>query len=120
MEHGQNLTTLKPHIRKIRARAFFVKGDFVKIAYPIELFELGNMPQLYSSVAGNIFGMKALKNLRLEDINFSEKYIKSFKGPQFGVNGVRKFMNINNRPLTATVPKPKVGMTTEEHCKSWL
>ncbi|MDD5651427.1 MAG: type III ribulose-bisphosphate carboxylase [Candidatus Nanoarchaeia archaeon] len=111
------LSTLKPHIRKIRARAFEVKNNFVKIAYPIELFELGNMPQLYSSVAGNIFGMKALKNLRLEDIDFSEKYIKSFKGPQFGIDGVRKFMNIYNRPLTATVPKPKVGMTTEEHAK---
>nr|VDD88706.1 RuBisCO long chain, Form III-b [uncultured archaeon] len=76
------------------------------------------MPQLYSSVAGNIFGMKALKNLRLEDIDFSEKYVKSFKGPQFGIAGVRKFMNIYNRPLTATVPKPKLGMTTEEYCKT--
>jgi len=112
-----SLSTLKPHIRKIRARAFYIEGNFVKIAYPLELFELGSMPQLYSSVAGNIFGMKAVKNLRLEDIDFSEKYIKSFRGPQFGIDGVRKFMNIYDRPLTATVPKPKLGMTTDEYCK---
>src|SRR3989344_1288599 len=111
------LSTLKEHIRKIRARAFEVKGNYVKIAYPLLLFELGNMPQLYSSVGGNIFGMKAVNNLRLIDISFPEKYIKSFKGPKFGIEGVRKFMKIKDRPLTATVPKPKVGMFTEEHAK---
>ncbi len=111
------LTTLKEHIRKIRARAFHISGDLVKIAYPIELFELGSMPQIYSSVVGNIFGMKALKNLRIEDIEYPEIMLKSFLGPQFGISGVRKFMKVPKRPLTATVPKPKVGMTTEEHAK---
>ena len=111
------LTTLKEHIRKIRARAFHISGNLVKIAYPIELFELGSMPQLYSSVAGNIFGMKAIENLRLEDIEFPEAMVKSFLGPQFGIPGVRKFMKVPKRPLMCTVPKPKVGMTTEEHAK---
>ncbi|MAG26200.1 type III ribulose-bisphosphate carboxylase [Candidatus Pacearchaeota archaeon] len=118
------LTTLKPHIRKIRARAFSKSGDLYKIAYPSDLFELGSMPQIYSALAGNIFGMKAVKNLRLLDINFPDKMIRSFKGPQFGLHGVRKFMKVSKRPLTATVPKPKVGMTTSEHAKvgldSWL
>ncbi|MEM4271905.1 MAG: type III ribulose-bisphosphate carboxylase [Candidatus Pacearchaeota archaeon] len=111
------LTTLKEHIRKIRGRAFKISGNLVKIAYPIELFELGSMPQIYSSVAGNIFGMKALENLRLEDIQYPRQMLKSFLGPQFGIPGVRKFMKVPVRPLTATVPKPKVGMTTEEHAK---
>jgi len=111
------LTTQKPHIRKIRARAFHLSGDLVKIAYPIELFELGSMPQIYSSVVGNIFGMKALENLRLEDIQYPKIMVDSFPGPQFGIQGVRKFMKVKLRPLTATVPKPKVGMTTEEHAK---
>lgn len=111
------LTTLKEHIRRIRARAFSISGNLVKIAYPIELFELGSMPQLMSSVAGNIFGMKALKNLRLEDIEFSKKYISGFRGPQFGVEGIRKIMRVGKRPLTATVPKPKLGMNTKEYCE---
>jgi ribulose-bisphosphate carboxylase large chain len=111
------LSTLKPHIRKIRGRAFSFNKDYVKVAYPLELFELGSIPQLISAIGGNIFGMKAVNNLRLEDISFPKKYIKSFKGPQFGINGIRKFMKIKDRPLTATVPKPKVGMTTKEHTK---
>nr|VDD89056.1 RuBisCO long chain, Form III-b [uncultured archaeon] len=52
------LTTLKEHIRKMRGRVFSIRSDYVKIAYPIDLFELGNMPQIISSIAGNIFGMK--------------------------------------------------------------
>ncbi|MDP3917906.1 MAG: type III ribulose-bisphosphate carboxylase [Candidatus Woesebacteria bacterium] len=105
----------KPHIRKIRGRTFKIKGNLMWIAYPLELFELGSMPQLLSSVAGNIFGMKAVKNLRLEDIQFPEKYVKSFRGPQFGINGIKRIMKIKDRPLTATVPKPKLGMPTKEY-----
>ena len=113
------LTTINERIRRIRARAFWKdeKKKLVKTAYPIELFELGSMPQLWSSICGNSFGMKAVKNLRLLDADFPEIYIKSFSGPQFGLGGVRKFMKIPTRPMIATVPKPKVGMTTEEHAK---
>lgn len=114
----------KEHIRSIRGRAFHISGDLVYVAYPLDLFELGSMPQLFSSVGGNIFGMKAMNNLRLEDIYFSEKYLKSFRGPQFGINGVRNFMKVKQRPMIACVPKPKVGMYTEEHAdtayKFWI
>ena len=120
------LTTLKEHIRKIRARAFNFNGNYVKVAYPIELFELGSVPQLMSSIAGNIFGMKALRNLRLEDFELPRVYVESFKGPQFGIEGVfgKIFKMKKRRPLLAHVPKPKVGMTTEEHANvaknAWL
>lgn len=110
------LSNLKPHIRKIRARAFEIKKEYVKIAYPIELFELGSVPQLLSSFAGNVFGMKAVNNLRLEDVYFPKVLLKSFRGPEFGINRLRKMFKVSKRPLTVSVPKPKVGMTTEEHC----
>ena len=80
------------------------------------MFELGSVPQLLSSFAGNIFGMKAVNNLRLEDITIPKVMLNSFRGPEYGIHGIRKLFKINKRPLTATVPKPKVGMTTEEHC----
>lgn len=112
-----DLTTLKSHIRRIRARAFEIKGNYVKVAYPIELFELSNVPQLLSSFAGNIFGMKAVKNLRLEDVYFPKILINKYRGPRYGIKGIRKLFNVYDRPLTASVPKPKVGMTTDEHCR---
>ncbi len=110
------LTTLKPHIRELMAKAFEVKDDgLIKVAYPLELFELGSIPQLFSSVLGNIFGMRAIKRLRVLDIQFPEEYVKSFKGPQFGIKGVREKLKVYDRPILATVPKPKVGLTTEEY-----
>src|SRR3972149_9287069 len=58
------VTTMKPRIRKLMAKAYEIQGNLVKIAYPLALFELGNMPQILSSVAGNIFGMKAVQKVR--------------------------------------------------------
>jgi ribulose-bisphosphate carboxylase large chain len=109
--------TMKPRIKKLGAKVFEINGDYVKIAYPIELFEPGNMPQILSSIAGNIFGMKQIKNLRLEEVIFPEKLVKSFKGPKFGIEGIRKLLKIYKRPLTGTIIKPKVGLNEKEHAK---
>ena len=112
------LTTMTPEKRRLMAKAYELKGRWVKVAYPLDLFEAGNMPQVLSSIAGNIFGMKAVKNLRLEDVRWSPKLIKSFRGPQFGIDGIRKIFKVRDRPLSATVMKPKVGMSSEEHAQA--
>ena len=104
-------------IKKLGAKVFYIKGNFVKIAYPVELFELGNMPSILSGLAGNVFGMKAVKGLRLEDIDFPNKIIKSFKGPKYGIYGVRKRLGIEKRPLVGTIVKPKLGLTPEKHAE---
>ena len=70
-----------------------------------------------SSIGGNIYGMKSAKGLRWEDIRIPEKMLKSFKGPQFGIEGIRKYLHVYNRPLVGTIVKPKVGLTSEEHAK---
>jgi ribulose-bisphosphate carboxylase large chain len=111
------LAKLPDRIKKIMARVYSIEGNIIKIAYPLDLFEEGNIPQLLSSVAGNIFGMRAIKNLRLIDIEFPEEYIKHFKGPNFGIEGVRRKLGIKDRPLTATVPKPKVGFDPDEYAE---
>ncbi len=110
------LATMKEHIRKLMAKAYIVREDgLVKIAYPLELFELGSLPQLFSSVLGNVYGMRAIKRLKAIDIQFPEKYVKSFPGPNHGLYGVKKILGVEKRPILATVPKPKVGLTTEEY-----
>ena len=108
------VTTMKKHIKKLGAKAYYINPPWAEIAYPQILFEPGNMSQILSSIAGNIFGMKAIRNLRLEDVYWPKEMIKDFPGPQFGIKGVRDILKIYNRPITATVPKPKIGMYTEE------
>ena len=108
---------MKPRIRKLGAKVFEIKGNYVKIAYHLELFEPGNMPQILSSVAGNIFGMKIVNNLRLEDIHWPYEIVKSFKGPLFGIEGVRKLLRIPKRPICGSIIKPKLGLNEKEHAK---
>jgi ribulose-bisphosphate carboxylase large chain len=105
----------KEYVHKLSAKVYSIKGDMVKIAYPEKLFEKGNAPNILSSIAGNIFGMKAVKNLRLEDIQIPKELLNSFKGPQFGIEGIRKFMNVKNRPFVGTIVKPKLGLNTKDH-----
>jgi ribulose-bisphosphate carboxylase large chain len=113
---GKTLSPKVYHINKRKNR--------VRIAYPIELFELGSVPNILSSVGGNVYGMKSVEGLFWEDVRFPEKMLKSFKGPRFGIPGLRKRLNVYNRPLIGTIVKPKVGLTPEEHAKvayeSWL
>lgn len=111
------LTTMTLELRSLMAKAFKIDGNLVKIAYPIELFEPGNMPQMLSCFAGNIYGMRAVKYLRLLDLSIPLPILKSFKGPQFGIKGVRDLLKVYKRPITATVPKPKVGLTTEKYAE---
>ena len=111
------LTTEQPYVKRLAAHVYSIEGSIVKIAYPIELFEPANMPNILSSVAGNVFGLKALKNLRLLDIEFPKQLTSSFKGPAFGISGIRKLLNVPKRPLIGTIIKPKLGLETKDHAK---
>jgi ribulose-bisphosphate carboxylase large chain len=108
--------TEKKYVRKLAAKVFGIEGKRVKVAYPVELFEPGNLPQILSSVAGNVFGMKEIKSLRLVDLTIPDKLLKSFKGPKYGIKGIRKIFRIK-RPLLGTIIKPKIGLRTEDHVK---
>jgi len=109
------LTTEKPYVKHLAARVFKLEGHIAKIAYPIDLFEPGNMPNILSSVAGNVFGLKALKNLRLSDIDIPDILVKGFKGPKSGIEGIRKLLKVPERPLVGTIIKPKLGLKTRDH-----
>jgi ribulose 1,5-bisphosphate carboxylase large subunit-like protein len=100
-------------IEKLKAKVFEINGNFVKISYPIELFEEGSLPNLLSGIAGNIFGMKAVKNLRLMDAEFSKEYFKYFRGATFGFKAIKEIFKKKEGPIVASVPKPKVGYTSE-------
>lgn len=118
------LTTEKPYIKEKAATVFSIVGNDVRIAYPIELFEPGNMPNILSSVAGNVFGLEDVANLRLNDITFPKELISSFKGPKYGIEGVREITGVHGRPLVGTIVKPKLGLVVKDHAKvayeSWL
>ena len=111
------LTTVKPYVNRLSATVFEIDGDECSIAYPAELFEPGNMANILSSIAGNVFGLDALKRLRLNDVRFPAGLVKGFQGPKFGIDGVRELLRIEGRPLVGTIIKPKLGLKTSDHAE---
>ncbi len=85
------------------------------IAYNIDLFEEGSIANLTSSIIGNVFGFKALKSLRLEDMRIPPHYVKTFQGPPHGVVMEREYLNKYGRPLLGATVKPKLGLSPRNY-----
>jgi ribulose-bisphosphate carboxylase large chain len=81
------------------------------IAYDIDLFEEGSISNMTSSIIGNVFGFKALKALRLEDLRIPPHYHKTFQGPPHGIQVERDLLNKYGRPLLGCTVKPKLGLS---------
>jgi len=112
-------------VTRLSATAYSLRGDgTVKVAYPAELFEAGSLAQILSCIAGNIMGMKAVESIRLENCEWPEAITSAFPGPQYGHAVKHRLLDAGDRPAVATVPKPKVGLPTEEHARvgyeAWL
>src|ERR1700716_4392039 len=87
-------------------------GQYIAwIAYDLDLFEEGSIANMASSIIGNVFGFKALKALRLEDIRVPREYIKTFQGPPHGIVNEREMLNKHGRPLLGATTKPKLGLS---------
>src|SRR3954453_2945616 len=85
------------------------------IAHDIDLFEEGSIANLTSSIIGNVFGFKALKALRLEDMRIPPHYLKTFHGPPHGVVMEREYLNKYGRPLLGATVKPKLGLSARNY-----
>jgi ribulose-bisphosphate carboxylase large chain len=85
------------------------------IAYNIDLFEEGSIANLTSSIIGNVFGFKALKSLRLEDMRIPPHYVKTFQGPPHGVVVEREYLDKYGRPLLGATTKPKLGLSARNY-----
>ena len=84
---------------------------FAYIAYDIDLFEGGSIANLTASIIGNVFGFKAVKALRLEDMRIPVAYLKTFQGPATGVVVERERLDKFGRPLLGATTKPKLGLS---------
>ena len=88
---------------------------FAYIAYQCELFEEGSIANLTASIIGNVFGFKAVKALRLEDMRIPFAYLKTFQGPATGLIVERERMDKFGRPLLGATVKPKLGLSGKNY-----
>ncbi|KAL3610706.1 hypothetical protein D5086_001726 [Populus alba] len=85
------------------------------VAYPLDLFEEGSVTNMFTSIVGNVFGFKALRALRLEDLRIPPAYTKTFQGPPHGIQVERDKLNKYGRPLLGCTIKPKLGLSAKNY-----
>jgi 2,3-diketo-5-methylthiopentyl-1-phosphate enolase len=85
----------------------------INIAFPYVNFGT-QIPMLLSTVIGNISMMGRLKLL---DLHFPRSFVREFKGPKFGISGIRKLLDIPERPLLNNMIKPCTGFPPEVGAK---
>ena len=99
-----------------------VPGDdnayYTYIAYPLDLFEEGSVVNVLTSLVGNVFGFKAIRSLRLEDIRFPLAYVTTCGGPPHGIQVERDIMNKYGRGMLGCTIKPKLGLSAKNYGRS--
>ena len=85
------------------------------VAYPLELFEEGSVTSMMASITGNVFGFKAIRALRLEDLRIPVALVKTFQGPPAGIQVERDRLNKYGRPLLGATLKPKLGLSARNY-----
>jgi ribulose-bisphosphate carboxylase large chain len=80
-------------------------GAFFEVDLGIAPETTGNEP---AQLMNMLFGNCSLQpEVELLDVQFPRGYEKSFPGPRFGIDGLRKITGAEQRPLTCTALKPQ-------------
>jgi 2,3-diketo-5-methylthiopentyl-1-phosphate enolase len=82
----------------------------LQIAYPSH--NVGaQIPLLLATVYGECASAGEIKLL---DLHLPEAFVGAFKGPKFGLDGIRELVGAAGRPLLITMMKPAIGLTPKE------
>ncbi|MEA3644016.1 MAG: RuBisCO large subunit C-terminal-like domain-containing protein, partial [Lamprobacter sp.] len=85
----------------------------VRIAHPHANFG-PRLPNLLSAILGEgPFFAPDVPLIKLLDIQFPDRFLAAFEGPQFGLHGLRERWQIHNRPFFFGVIKPNIGLDPE-------
>ena len=89
------------------------KAAVVQLGFPIDAWDVNlNVPMMLLTIAGNAFAFST--KVRLLDVYFPKELAARFKGPKYGIPGIREKLGVYDRPLCLHIIKPKMGMTPQE------
>lgn len=119
---GTNYTvkTETPFARELNALVYNVdvERDIVWIAYPWRIFDRGgNVQNILTFIAGNVFGTKDIKGLKLLDVWFPSSMMEQYDGPSYTIDDMQDYLGFHNRPVLGTIVKPKIGLTASEYAE---
>jgi ribulose 1,5-bisphosphate carboxylase large subunit-like protein len=71
---------------------------------------LGGITNLWPIVAGEVFNFYFIKRARLVDLDLPSSFVGHYKGPGFGMNGIREMVGVAHGPLFGAIIKPNLGL----------
>lgn len=119
---GTNFLVLTetPYSKMLNALVYKIdiEKELVWIAYPWRLFDRnGNVQNILTYIAGNVFGIKEVKALKILDVWFPPAMLEQYDGPSYTLDDMRKYLNVYDRPILGTIIKPKMGLTSSEYAE---
>lgn len=86
------------------------KSGLVRIAFPAKNLDWkeDGITQLLVQIMGGQLDIAIIKRCHVREISFPS-WIK-FNQPKYGIEGIRKFTGVRNKPLLGAIIKPKIGI----------
>jgi ribulose-bisphosphate carboxylase large chain len=87
----------------------------VKIGFPKVNtdWEGDGISHLLCQVMGGQLDIDVFKTCRLQKLEFPADVESKFLGPKYGIDGIRKFVNRYDKPLSGAIVKPKTGISPQ-------
>jgi len=95
-------------------------SSIVRIAYPVENWGGPNLGVMLSTIFGNVSHQASEDPpyaTKVMDVDFPQAWLKEFKGPKFGLPGIREILKIPDRPILNAMIKPCIGHSLDTHIK---
>ena len=90
-----------------------IRQAAVTLSWPLD--NIGaSLPNLMSTVAGNLFELRQFSGVRLEQLRLPPIFAETYGGPRFGIAGTRKLACVPERALIGTIVKPSVGLNAHD------
>ena len=85
----------------------------VKIAFPIINidFKTDGISHLLVNIMGGQMDIDNINKCSVIDIEFPKSVKDCFLGPKFGINGIREYTKVFDKPLLGAIIKPKTGIS---------
>lgn len=84
----------------------------VRVAFPLANIDLATdgVSQLLAQLMGGQLDIDLFLTCHLTHIEFPEAALAYFRGPKYGIDGIRDFTGVQDRPILGGIVKPKTGM----------
>lgn len=84
----------------------------VDIAFPkVNInFEKNGISHLLVNLMGGQLDIDIIDQCHILDIDFPESILHQFKGPKYGISGIREYTKTYNKPVLGAIVKPKIGV----------